>query len=46
MKILLIGATGKTGQKLLAHLSATSHEVVGLIRQEQQKTEIEKFILF
>jgi uncharacterized protein YbjT (DUF2867 family) len=43
MKILVIGATGKTGQKLLAQLSQTPHSIAGLIRDHNQIPLIEQF---
>lgn len=43
MKILIIGATGKTGQKLLENLSVTSHEVTGLIRNQAQENLVTQF---
>lgn len=43
MKILVIGASGKTGQKLLVNLSETEHEVVGLIRKQDQINLLEQY---
>lgn len=43
MNILIIGATGKTGQKLLACLNKTDHQVSGLIRQSSQADQLTEF---
>ncbi len=43
MKILVIGATGKTGQKLLAQRSSPSYHVTGLIRDPHQAHLVEQF---
>lgn len=42
MKILVIGASGKTGQKLLAQLSHTPHQISGLIRNPEQASSMEQ----
>ncbi len=43
MKILVVGSTGKTGQKLLAQLSKTNHSVTGLIRSIEQEDLVKQF---
>ncbi len=43
MKILVVGASGKTGQKLLERLSKTNHDVTGLIRKHDQMDLIKQF---
>lgn len=43
MKILVIGASGKTGQKLLEHLSKVKHDVTGLIRTQEQENLVKQF---
>tara|TARA_R110000868_G_scaffold8205_3_gene42549 strand:- start:141314 stop:142009 length:696 start_codon:yes stop_codon:yes gene_type:complete len=43
MKILVVGATGKTGQKLLQQLQETEHSVTGLIRDTAQTEQITQF---
>lgn len=43
MKLLVVGATGKTGQKILSQLEKTDHIVFGLIRSKEQKPKITKF---
>lgn len=43
MKILIIGASGKTGQILLAQLKHTNHAVTGLIRSAAQEDQIKQF---
>lgn len=43
MKILVIGATGKTGRKLLELLTATEHPVTGVIRNIEQSNMITEY---
>jgi nucleoside-diphosphate-sugar epimerase len=43
MKVLVIGSTGKTGQKLLEQLELTPHMVTGLIRSADQEDLIRQF---
>lgn len=43
MKILIVGATGKTGQALLTQLSASEHAVFGSIRTPEQAAQITQF---
>ena len=43
MKILVVGASGKTGQVLLQQLSQTEHDVTGLIRDPKQEKLIKQF---
>ena len=42
-KILIVGAAGKTGQRLLAHLADTPYQVSGLIRKPEQADSITQF---
>ena len=43
MKILIVGASGKTGQKVLEHLAKTKHVVTGLIRNLEQINSVKQF---
>lgn len=43
MKILIVGSSGKTGQKLLEQLSKTHHSVTGLIRSIEQEGLVKQF---
>lgn len=43
MKILVIGASGKTGQCLLKKLSTTNHDVSGMVRNDAQFEMIDTF---
>lgn len=42
MKVLVIGAHGKVGSKLIKKLKQHRHEVLAMVRDESQKEEIEK----
>ncbi|MFD1017830.1 SDR family oxidoreductase [Thalassobacillus hwangdonensis] len=42
MKVLVAGANGSTGRLLIQYLNEANHEAYGLIRKEEQKSEIEK----
>ncbi|MEM9242590.1 MAG: SDR family oxidoreductase [Pseudomonadota bacterium] len=43
MKILVVGASGKTGQVLLRQLSQTTHQVTGFIRNPEQEQLVTQF---
>lgn len=43
MRLLAVGATGKTGQTLLERLSETHHDVTGLIRNQEQENLVTQF---
>jgi uncharacterized protein YbjT (DUF2867 family) len=43
MKILVVGASGKTGQVLLKQLADTAHQVTGLLRKAEQETLVTQF---
>lgn len=43
MRVLVIGATGKTGRKLLQLLMKTNHRVTGVIRESKQAPLIEQY---
>lgn len=42
MKILIIGANGKIGKKLVSKLAQHQHEVLAMVRKEDQKAQFEK----
>ncbi len=42
MKILIIGANGKIGKKLVSKLAQHQHEVLAMVRKEEQKAQFEK----
>lgn len=41
MRVLVIGANGKVGQKLVKKLAHKNHEVVAMIRDEKQEAELQ-----
>lgn len=43
MKILVVGASGKTGQKVLEHLAKIEHAVTGMIRDSEQTNVVKRF---
>ncbi|WP_173918405.1 SDR family oxidoreductase [Halobacillus sp. Marseille-Q1614] len=42
MKVLVAGANGKTGRLLIQYLKEDGHEPYGMVRKEEQKSNIEK----
>jgi uncharacterized protein YbjT (DUF2867 family) len=42
MKILVIGANGKIGRKVVSKLAQNNHEVMAMVRNEDQKQQFEK----